>query len=159
MAVIFWGIVVLACSFLFGSNKSTVIEIINAIGSVFYGPVLVTFLLAIFSKRVNAIGMNTGILTAVFFNLLFSGTIQEIFNFDPGVKIFWIWLNFTGVVVSLLVAYLVSAFTKGLSKPSDSKIDFKVTRADVMSKEVFILAGFFVIILVFSYFVPSIFGS
>ena len=32
-------------------SKSTVIEIINAIGSVFYGPVLVIFLLAFFSKK------------------------------------------------------------------------------------------------------------
>ena len=87
-AVIFWGIIVLACSFLFGGSKSTVIEIINAIGSVFYGPVLVTFVLAIFSKKVNHVGMNAGIISAVLINLVFSKTIQNIFSIDLGFDIF-----------------------------------------------------------------------
>ena len=50
-SVVFWGIVCIASAFLFGGSKSAVIEIINAIGSVFYGPVLVTFFLAFFSKK------------------------------------------------------------------------------------------------------------
>ena len=108
MSVLFWGAVCMACSFLFGGSKSAVIEIINAIGSVFYGPVLVTFLLAIFSKRVNHIGMNVGILAGVLINLIFSKTMQNIFGVDLGVEIFWIWLNFTGVVLTLVIAYVVS---------------------------------------------------
>lgn len=157
LAVVFWGIVCIAFSTLFAGNKSTVIEIINAIGSVFYGPVLVTFVLAIFSKRVNHIGMNTGIITAVIINLLFSNTIQEIFNFDIGFTVFWIWLNFTGVLISLVMAYLVSAITSSV-KPKEAKIDFKVKRSDIMSREVYILVAFFIIIMIFSYFVPSIYG-
>ncbi|MAO07603.1 MAG: sodium transporter [Alteromonas sp.] len=156
-AVIFWGIIVLACSFLFGGSKSTVIEIINAIGSVFYGPVLVTFVLAIFSKKVNHVGMNAGIISAVLINLVFSKTIQNIFSIDLGFDIFWIWLNFTGVVISLVVAYLVSAMTSVQPK-SDETIDFKVKKSDVFRKEIYILSAFFIVILVFSYFVPQIFG-
>ncbi|MDC7995622.1 sodium:solute symporter family transporter [Altibacter sp. HG106] len=157
VAVVFWGTVCIAFSFLFGGSKSAVIEIINAIGSVFYGPVLVTFLLAIFSKKVNHIGMNAGIISAVLINLIFSSTIQEIFNIDLGFDIFWIWLNFTGVLISLLVAYVVSAATNTPAKTTKI-IDFKILRSDVLSKEVFILLGFFIVILVFSYFIPSIFG-
>lgn len=155
--VVFWGIVCIAASFLFGGNKSTVIEIINAIGSVFYGPVLVTFLLAIFSKKVNHIGMNAGIIIAVLLNLVFSKTMQGIFNIDLGFDVFWIWLNFTGVVISLVVAYVVSALTKTPAKVAEG-IQFKIKRTDIFSKEVYILVSFFVIILVFSYFVPQIFG-
>ena len=158
LAVIFWGIVVVSCSFLFGGSKSTVIEIINAVGSVFYGPVLVTFLLAIFSKRVNHIGMNVGIITAVLINLMFSGTIQEIFNFDLGIDIFWIWLNFTGVAISLIVAYVVSALTSKVPVKSSEGISFKVRRSDIFSKEVYILTAFFVVIVVFSFLVPTLFG-
>ncbi|MCW5519680.1 sodium/solute symporter [Aureitalea sp. L0-47] len=157
-AVVFWGVVCIAFSFLFGGSKSTVIEIINAIGSVFYGPVLVTFVLAIFSKRVNHVGMNTGIIVAVLINLIFSNTIQEIFNYDIGVKIFWIWLNFTGVLISLVVAFLVSALTSNVKIKTAEGIKFTVKKSDIYSKEVFILLIFFVVILIFSYFVPQIFS-
>lgn len=157
MAVIFWGIVVIGCSFLFGGSKSTVIEIINAIGSVFYGPVLVTFLLAFFSKKVNHIGMNTGIITAVLINLLFSKTIQGIFNIHLGFDVFWIWLNFTGVVIALVVAYVVSALTKVKPKSAES-LKFRVKKSDIFSKEVYILVTFFVAIIIFSFMVPQLFG-
>jgi SSS family transporter len=157
-AVVFWGVVCIAFSFLFGGSKSTVIEIINAIGSVFYGPVLVTFILAIFSKRVNHVGMNTGIIVAVLINLIFSNTIQEIFNYDIGIKIFWIWLNFTGVLISVIVAYLVSAMTKNVKVKTADVIKFEVKKSDIFSKEVYILVAFFVAILIFSYFVPQIFS-
>lgn len=157
LAVIFWGVVVLACSFLFGGNKNTVIEIINAIGSVFYGPVLVTFILAIFSKKVNHIGMNAGIIVAVLINLIFSKTMQEIVGLDLGIDIFWIWLNFTGVIISLVVAYLVTFLTRAVPNKTGG-IAFKIKRTDVFSKEVYILAVFFVVILVFSYYVPQIFS-
>lgn len=156
LLVIFWGVVCIGCSFLFGGNKSTVIEIINAIGSVFYGPVLVTFILAIFSKKVNHIGMNVGIVLAVLINLVFSSTMQEIIGYDLGVEIFWIWLNFTGVIISLVVAYLVSALTPKVKVKEG--IAFSIKRSDIFRRETYILVGFFIAILIFSYYVPVIFG-
>ncbi len=157
-SVVFWGVVCIASAFLFGGSKSAVIEIINAIGSVFYGPVLVTFILAFFSKKVNHIGMNAGIIIAVLINLTFSKTIQELFHVDLGIHIFWIWLNFTGVIISLVVAYIVSAFTKHVKVKSISNFNVTIKKEDFMIKEVYILVAFFIIILVFSYFVPVIFG-
>lgn len=157
LAVVFWGVVCIAFSFLFGGSKSAVIEIINAIGSVFYGPVLVTFILAIFSKKVNHIGMNAGIITAVLVNLVFSKTIQGIFGIDLGFDVFWIWLNVTGVLISLVVAYLVSAIVKVPVK-TDTGVDFSIKKADIFSKEVYILSVFFVVIIVFSFFIPEIFS-
>lgn len=156
--VLFWGVVCMGASFLFGGSKSAVIEIINAIGSVFYGPVLVTFLLAMFSRRVSAAGINAGILTAVAVNLLLSKTMQEILGFDPGIHLFWIWLNFTGVLMTLLVAYLVSVF-----RPSEASregaLPFGATAREALGrKEVWILLGFFVLILLFSFFLPKIYG-
>jgi len=157
-AVVFWGIICIAASFLFGGSKSAVIEIINAIGSVFYGPVLVTFILAFFSKKVNHIGMNTGIIVAVLINLIFSKTMQEMFNIDLGVEIFWIWLNFTGVIIALVVAYVVSALTRNVKVKNIKTIDFSLKKSDFFIKEVYILALFFVAILVFSYFIPTLFS-
>ena len=157
-SVVFWGMVCITSAFLFGGSKSAVIEIINAIGSVFYGPVLVTFFLAFFSKKVNHIGMNAGIIIAVLINLIFSKTIQELFHIDLGIHIFWIWLNFTGVVISLVVAYLVSAMTKNVEVKRISNFNVAIKKKDFMIKEVYILIAFFIVIVAFSYVVPSIFG-
>jgi SSS family transporter len=156
-AVVFWGAVCIAASFLFGGSKSAVIEIINAIGSVFYGPVLVTFLLAFFSKKVNHVGMNVGIIGAVLFNLIFSKTIQEMFNIDLGFDIFWIWLNFTGVVFALVLAYVFSALTKNVEVKRVTGIKVSLKKSDFMIKEVYILVSFFFLILIVSYFIPKIF--
>jgi len=158
LSVVFWGVVCIGCSFLFGGSKSAVIEIINAIGSVFYGPVLVTFILAIFSKKVNHIGMNVGIILAVLINLIFSKTIQGLFNIDLGFEIFWIWLNVTGVLISLVVAYVVSALTRKIPVKIDTGISFKIKKEDWQRKEVYILLAFFVVIIIIGALVPIIFG-
>jgi len=157
-SVVFWGVVCIASAFLFGGSKSAVIEIINAIGSVFYGPVLVTFFLAFFSKKVNHIGMNAAIISAVFINLVFSKTIQELFHIDLGFNIFWIWLNFTGVIIALVVAYMVSAFTKSTKVKRISNFNVSIKKEDFMIKEVYILVSFFIFIVVLSYFLPAILG-
>ena len=155
-SVVFWGVVCIAAAFLFGGSKSAVIEIINAIGSVFYGPVLVTFFLAFFSKKVNHIGMNAAIISAVLINLVFSKTIQELFHIDLGINIFWIWLNFTGVIIALVVAYGVSALTRKTEIKSISNFNVSITKKDFMIKEVYILVAFFFFIVILSYFLPSI---
>jgi SSS family transporter len=155
-SVVFWGLACIASAFLFGGSKNAVIEIINAIGSVFYGPVLVTFFLAFFSKKVNHIGMNAAIISAVLINLIFSKTMQELFHIDLGFNIFWIWLNFTGVIIALVVAYTVSAFTRTAKVKQISNFNVSVKKEDFMIKEVYILVSFFIFIVVFSYFLPTI---
>ncbi|NPD46259.1 MULTISPECIES: sodium/solute symporter [unclassified Lentimicrobium] len=156
-AVVFWGAVCIASAFLLGGSESSVIEIINAIGSVFYGPVLATFLLAIYSKKVNKYGMNAGIILSVLINLVFSKTMQQIFGFDPGIDIFWIWLNFTGFAMCVIIAYVVSYIRKDPNNKT-SQVNYKIRKEDFFSKEGIMLIVFFMVIFVFSLFVPQIFG-
>ena len=117
-----------------------------------------TFFLAFFSKKVNHIGMNAAIISAVLINLIFSKTIQEIFHIDLGFNIFWIWLNFTGVIIALVVAYVVSALTSKTEIKSISNFNVTLKKEDFMIKEVYILVAFFIFIIIFSYFLPSILG-
>jgi len=157
ISVVFWGAVCIGAAFLFGGSDSPVIEIINAIGSVFYGPVLATFVLAIFSKKVNAQGMKAGIIIAVLINLVFSKTMQNMLGLDFGFSIFWIWLNFTGFILAVAIAYLVSAFTTTPAKTlTDVEHTFKFS--DLLAKEPLILFSFFALILAVCYFVPTIFS-
>jgi len=83
--------------------------------------------------------------------------MQGILGFDPGVHVFWMWLNFTGFFLTVAIAYIVSALKKD---ENNSKPDFgyELKVSDFMTKEPLILGGFFVAILTFCFFVPSIFG-
>ena len=160
LSVVFWGVVCIGAAFLFGGSDSPVIEIINAIGSVFYGPVLATFVLAIFSKKVNRHGIKVGIIGAVLINLVFSKTMQDIIGFDLGIHVFWIWLNFTGFVLAVSLAYVVSWLKPDkLAKPIEDqpKVVIEFKWSSLKAKEPLILIGFFVLILVVSYFIPNIF--
>ncbi len=154
--VVFWGVICIGAAFLFGGSDSPVIEIINAVGSVFYGPVLATFLLAIFSKKVSSTGMKAGIILSVLINLIFSKTMQGIIGFDPGISIFWIWLNFTGFFLALAIAYAVSYVAPGVQKDEALLERPKFTMADFFCKESYILLGFFVFVILLCYFLPQI---
>ncbi len=102
--------------------------------------------------------MNTGIITAVLINLILSKTMQEMLHIDLGFDVFWIWLNFTGVIIALVVAYVVSALTTNIEVKDIKMVDFSLKKSDFFIKEVYILAAFFIAILIFSYFIPTIFG-
>ncbi len=156
ISVVFWGVVCIGAAFLFGGSDSPVIEIINAIGSVFYGPVLATFVLAIFSRKVNASGMKAGIIIAVLINLMFSKTMQNMFGLDFGFSIFWMWLNFTGFILTVIIAYIVSLLNPSASTSTTSVEHHTFKFSDVLTKEPVILFSFFIIILVICYLIPSI---
>ncbi|MCA6074558.1 sodium:solute symporter [Fulvivirga sedimenti] len=112
MTSLFWGLVCIGLSFYAGDIAPTVIEAINKIGSVFFGPILATFLVAIRFKRVGAFSMNTGLLTGVGVNIFMWLVV--------GNSIFWFWWNAIGFFVSLLVALLISAFRSAPSRDEAS---------------------------------------
>ena len=154
--VVFWGVICIGAAFLFGGSDSPVIEIINAIGSVFYGPVLATFVLAIFTRKVNSTGMKVGIVFSVLINLIFSKTMQNIIGFDPGISIFWIWLNFTGFIFTVVISYLISAFTKSDVKDESLLQRPKFSFKDFLTKESYILVGYFILILIICAYLPEL---
>ena len=97
--VLFWGIVIVVLSVFGGGIAPTVIEAINKIGSVFYGPILATFLLAILRPAVGASGANAGLLAGVGVNL-YLWLAQS--------QVFWLWWNVTGCVATVAVALLTA---------------------------------------------------
>lgn len=154
--VVFWGMACIGAAFLFGGSENPVIEIINAIGSVFYGPVLATFVLAIFSRKVSALGMKMGIILSVLINLIFSKTMQDIVGFDPGISVFWIWLNFTGFFFAVVISYLVSFVSPYIQKDETLLVRPQFTWADFLCKESSILFSFFVFIVILCAYLPQI---
>ena len=103
-AVVFWGVVCIGLAFFTGGIAKTVIEAINKITSVFFGPILATFIAAIAIKRINGPAANVGLLVGVLTNVY-------LWLFVPDV--FWFWWNAIGAVVTLGIGYLVSLIQPG----------------------------------------------
>lgn len=104
LLTLFWGVVCSLAAFAAGNISPTVIEAINIVGSLFYGPILATFGLAILTKRTHALGANVGLLAGVALNFAL-----WIFARDA---VFWFWWNFTGAITTLVVGYGVSRLVK-----------------------------------------------
>lgn len=105
----FWGILTLILSFFAGDIAPTVIEAINKIGSLFYGPILATFVLAMSGRQINSKLMNVGLLAGVALNGIFWLFIPDVF---------WFWWNLFGFLMTLSTAVILSAI---LSKSAVSK--------------------------------------
>ncbi|WP_299714009.1 sodium/solute symporter [uncultured Tenacibaculum sp.] len=177
--VVFWGAVCILAAYLFGNSQSTVIEIINSISSLFYGPILAAFILAIFFKKVNHIGMNVAIISSVIINLIFK-YLPEITYFinqgkfysgsenihqalaNIGIQnvpdLFWIWYNLTGFVIAVVLAVLVSKLTPKVPAKQMQSQTYSISLQSVLTRETGILVGFFILIIIFSVFIPQLFS-
>ena len=141
---IFWGLVCLFFAFFAGSIEGTVIEVINKISSIFYGPILAAFLLAILTKKTHALGANIGIVAGVAFNIYLWLYVPEIF---------WFWWNAIGCLLTMFVAYSVSLIIK-----QETKEGLGVTFYKAGKKEVIVLLCYFIVIVLFSIAIPSFFN-
>jgi len=144
-AALFWGIFCLITAFFTGDIADTVIVAINKIGSVFYGPILATFIAAIALKRVTSQGANIGLLAGVAVNIFLWLCVPDIF---------WFWWNFIGTAVTLTVGYLSSLAFAPQEHDSlnilEHKFEFDVKRG-------LLLIGFFILIVIISVNVPNLF--
>ena len=92
-----WGLWAAAAGLWLSKSGETVIETINRVGSVLYGPMLAVFLLAWRSRRPDGGWAVAGALAGVTANLLLAYGA-------PGVS--WLWWNVIGCLVALLVGGL-----------------------------------------------------
>ncbi len=145
-SALFWGVVCIVLAFFTGDIAKTVIEAINKVGSVFYGPILATFIAAIAFKRVNAIGANIGLIAGVSINLY-------LWLFVP--EVFWFWWNAFGAVVTLLVGLFVSYLYKNDSTNKNTRIHFGSFQIDYF--KAIILVAYFAIIVIISSSIPNLF--
>ncbi|MEM1336850.1 MAG: sodium:solute symporter [Bacteroidota bacterium] len=136
---LFWGFICLFFAFFAGNIEGTVIEVINKISSVFYGPILAAFILAILTKKTHAIGANMGIVVGVLFNIY-------LWLYVP--QVFWFWWNAIGCLVTILVAVVTSQLIK--QKVNEGlEVVYYSSR-----KEVALLLGFFIVIVAVSVLLP-----
>ena len=104
LAVAFWGIVACIVAHV-AVQLGSLIEVVNRIGSIFYGSLLGVFVLALAFKRANGNG--------AFFGMLAGISTVVVFAFHPATRgVSYLWHNPIGVVVVVVVGMTVSLLTK-----------------------------------------------
>ena len=138
--------IILLLSLNAGDIAPTVIEAVNKVGSVFFGPVLAVFLLGMLSKKVNATQVNIALACGVLTNLSFAFFIDEVF---------WFWWNVTGFISTVIPAIIFSLLSPSdesnvCSAPHSSKGNFLIDKSIAT-----VLIGYFGLLIFICYMLPS----
>ena len=110
-----WGVVaiLIAC---IANLFDNLIQLVNIIGSIFYGNVLGIFILAFFFKYVKG---NAVFFAAILTQLLICVTYYYLIHIYPSgqEKLGYLWLNFIGSALVIFLALAFEAFDRLLKKP------------------------------------------
>lgn len=149
-----WGIAMTAAAFLFEGLSDTVVEGINKLGSVFYGPILAAFLAGLLDRRSRGTAMLAGVFVGVGVNVFLWQVIGD--------DVFWMWWNVTGLVVGIAVTVIGSRL---MAPPDPAKLEgTTLSLADIPKREkgwtgmYAGLVAYFVFIYVVADQAPAIFG-
>ncbi|WP_026571822.1 sodium:solute symporter [Sediminibacillus terrae] len=164
-ATIFWGLYATVFAF-FAGNLGPVIEVVNEIGSYFYGALLGVFILAIFFRRANGTGAFVGVIAGML-------AVWAVVTFAD---ISFLYNNVVGAVVAVAVGYAVSLFGKapvkeklaglvfGDTEPVQEVLKRRQSEADKikeieeeksMKKWPYILVGYFFVTLLILYIIQT----
>jgi SSS family transporter len=105
-----WGIFSGGGAYFVARSSSTVIEIVNMIGSAFSGPILATFLGGILFRSLTGAGVITGII---------SGTALNFFLGQCIPSISWLWWGPIGFCTTLVVSIIYSKIVPTASHSSE----------------------------------------
>lgn len=97
-----WGLVVVGFALSVGGLASSVVEGINRIGALFYGPLLAAFLCGILDRRARGLAVLAGVAAGLVINLVLAAYL--------GAALFWMWWNISGLVVAAGVTVVLSRF-------------------------------------------------
>jgi Na+/proline symporter len=114
-----WGVVaiLIAC---IANLFDNLIQLVNIIGSIFYGNVLGIFLLAFFFKYVKG---NAVFFAAILTQLLICVTYYNLIYVYPSgqEKLGYLWLNFIGAALVIVTALSFEALDRVLKKPVERR--------------------------------------
>ncbi len=102
---IFWGIIATAFALRMIGGSETVLELVNKIGSAFYGPILAIFWLGMLTRSGRQTGALWGLSLGVGVNIF----LWQFF----GEKVSWLWWNVIGFAVGFAAGILISQLPIG----------------------------------------------
>ena len=139
-----WGTFCVVAAILFTvigeSTRHTTIVLINAIGSLLYGPILAAFLIGMLTKSINGAAIKTGIIIGVLSNI-------ALWQFTD---LSWMWWNMSGflmtVLVTVIITFIKTAST-GLSEINISTwLKDDISRLNWSCIYIFVFIYFFIIL-------------
>jgi len=100
-----WGAAITLMALQVGSWSSTVVEGINRVGALFYGPLLAAFACGLLDRRARGLAVRVGVVAGLGANLLLW--------LGLGSAVFWMWWNVAGLVVAAATTSLLSRLLPG----------------------------------------------
>lgn len=95
-----WGIAIMIFAGLASGLSTSVVESINRVGALFYGPLLAAFICGILDRRARGAAVLAGVAAGLVVNLWLAYAMSA--------QVFWMWWNVTGLVVAIGVTLLGS---------------------------------------------------
>jgi SSS family transporter len=137
---VWWGVfaAVAALSFHRISGNETVIELVNKVGSAFYGPIAAVFFMGVVSKRGNSVSAVTGLGAGICINMVLWGWF-------PGVS--WLWWNVAGCAGTLFAGFVTTRFCP---RCPHRRPDLSLPALKDNMRFVYLLAFWFAAIFLFS---------
>ncbi len=148
---IFWGAVATIFALQMIGGSETVLELVNKIGSAFYGPVLAVFWLGMLTKHSNQTGAVAGLLTGVCLNIF----LWQFFDQEVS----WLWWNVFGFMVTFLIGLILSRMpVTAISNINENLIlnikDIRLSKGNI--KYYMFLTIAFLLMLIVSYFIETV---
>ena len=142
-----WGAAAFLAALAMAGSGETVIEIVNKIGSAFYGPIAAVFITGALAPRVREQAAIRGLLAGFAANLYL-----WLFHAD-GVS--WLWWNLVGFVIAAAVALVFPGRGTATTRPSPPRPSF----APQDRRAVLVLAAWFAVILLLLLFIDRLLAS
>jgi len=124
---VFWGVLATGAALALGETRS-IIELVNKVGSYFYGSILGVFILLLWVKRANGVGALSGLIcgmgTVFLFDRIFQnpqdGSLHLLMPWEQIPEAFtksieYLWLNPVGTAVVVGVGTVISIVWKRIS--------------------------------------------
>jgi Na+/proline symporter len=120
------------------STRQTTIVLINAVGSLLYGPILAAFLLGMTSKRVRSDQVIVGVLCGIIGNVLFWQLTD----------VSWLWWNALGFLGTWSAAWMLALLSPIPAKPQQQLAQVSASSSGWKLTYGFVAAYFLALILV-----------
>jgi SSS family solute:Na+ symporter len=107
-----WGVAIVGFGLVVGDLATSVVEGINRIGALFYGPLLAAFGCGILDRRARGPAVLAGVAVGL--------TLNAALAWGLGAQLFWMWWNVTGLVAAAAVTLAVSRW---LPPPAPAQLE------------------------------------
>jgi SSS family solute:Na+ symporter len=109
-----WGVFAVGSGMVFARSGAGILELINQLGSAFYGPVLAVFVLGALAPRVRERAVLGGLAASLLANLIVA-------RGAPGVS--WLWWNPLGFLCACAVALALTGAPLELRRPNWPRVE------------------------------------